>query len=102
MSKYPGFELAGQVWVDSGTLMVGDPCYLDGGFDYIEWGQSIDFEKGIYPGPSDFAKPGEGGTFAFGTRWGDGTYPVYVKKDRDGQVTAVLVDTDPDEEEEDF
>lgn len=102
MSKPYGFELAGEVWVDSGTLMIGDPCYLDGGFDYEKWTAEEGDHMGRIPGPSDFADPGKGGTFAAYTAYGDGVYPVYVKRDRDGKITAMLVDTDPDEDLEEI
>lgn len=93
MPKPVGFELAGGVWVDSGTLMIVDPCYVDEGFDYNEWGDRIDFENDKVPGPVR-------GSYAMSTRWGDGTYPVYVKRDQDGRITAMLVDTDPELDEE--
>lgn len=94
-----GWERAGTVGVDSGTLMIGDPCYLDGGFDYSEWCDSMYWDgSGIHPGPSDFAKPGEGLTFAASTAYGDGSYPVYVKRGENARIVAMMVITDPEED----
>lgn len=91
--------LIGHVGVDSGSLMIGDPCYLDGGFDYDEWVDSVDFEKYVFPGPSDYAKPGEGSTVAFPTYFGDGTYPVYAEQDSGGNLRVIIeLEGEPDED----
>lgn len=92
MRKPEGFEFAGEVWVDSGQLTIVDPCYVDEGFDYSKWlDERTEKPDGSAEGPVS-------GSFTMHTAWGDGTYPVYVKKDNRGQITAMLVDTDPDEE----
>lgn len=88
-----GFERAGEVWVDSGTLMVSDPCYVDKGFDYDAWCEKGMGEKGILPEVAD-------GTFTFSTTWGDGSWPVYVRRNEEGRITQVLIDTDPAFEED--
>lgn len=97
MNLKGNWELAGHVSVDSGTLMIVDPCYVDEGFDYDAWCDSIDYSRkdGLLPEPVKLS-------FAAGTAWGDGTYPVYVRKDSRGKITAMMVDTDPtDDEDED-
>lgn len=101
MRRVPdGFVRIGSVDVDSGTLMIGDPCYLDGGFDYDKWADlSVGNGNGVIPGPNDWDKPGEA-TVAMYTAYGDGTYPVYGLFDN-GQITAMLVDTDPEYDFED-
>ena len=96
-----GFELIGHVDVDSGTLMIGDPCYLDGGFDYDKWCDQLNFEgNGVLVGPDDFDNEKFGSsTVAFSTLHGDGGYPVYAYFEMRGgerRVSAVLVDTNPE------
>ena len=41
------------------------------------------------------------GHIHFQTPWGDGEYPVYVKKNQDGQVIEIKIDLDPDVDEDD-
>lgn len=105
----PGFEKIGYVDVDSGTLMIGDPCYVDGGFDWDTYTDQLDFSgSGVLPGPDDFGRAQFGdSTIAFSTLYGDGSYPVYAYFERnafDGkrQVSAVLIDTNPEEEDDDY
>lgn len=103
----PGFELIGHVDVDSGTLMIGDPCYVDGGFDWDKYCDALDFDADVLVGPDDFGRENFGdSTIAFSTCWGDGGYPVYGYFENVGgqrRLTAVLVDTNPEpEDEEDY
>lgn len=98
----PGFERIGTVAVDSGTLMIIDPCYVDEGFDYGTWEPGFDNGlRGVLTSPvSDGV--------AFSTFYGDGGYPVYGYFEpspwpsRTGQrrLSAVLIDTNPEYEEE--
>jgi|TARA_R100001530_G_C4318011_1_gene154900 hypothetical protein len=95
----PYEELVGYVSVDSGTMYVGDPCYLDGdkrfhskeGWDKFceDLSNSDYYEKNHLQ-----MKLG----VVTGTGYGDGIYPVYVTKS-DGRIASVTVVFINDEEE---
>ena len=99
----------GNVFVDSGQIMIGDPCYID-----KNWNDEFGNDK-----PGEFSYAGActatlskqgygvlgGGTgFACRTRWGDGNYPVFAEFDHDGRVISLIVkfdhDWDEDEDED--
>ena len=66
-----------------------------GSFEYKPWGQ-----PGGRPGTCQGFSPG----FVFGTYYGDGEMPVYIKSDADGRPTHIMVDLtggDGGDEEED-
>lgn len=96
----------GSVWVDSGQMMLGDPCYLhDWKANNAAFDQHGDYS---YAGActatcSDDAAGilGEGLSAVFATGYGDGTYPVDVTYNSDGRVVAVtiLFDEQPEDEE---
>ena len=112
----------GSVMVDSGQVMVGDPCYLD---DFKTHTQCDEIRRGgLALGPADckppYAYSYEGASQAtcseemFGelaggmacsvsSGYGDGTYPVYAEKDRNGRVVALHVyfDEDPNDDDND-
>jgi hypothetical protein len=99
----------GEVAVDSGQLMVTDPCYVD-----PEWRRepfsvvgTVDKTKDAlfnysYDGACRATLNGEGhgqlafelghagAGVAFSTAWGDGMYPVYAEK-HDGRIVRVYV-----------
>ena len=97
----------GTVGVDSGQIMIIDPCYAF----------SDDYGAG---GPYDeacavtLATPGHGGIaaltankdagFVTGTLYGDGEYPIYADLDKNGQIVSMTIYFDDDlftENEED-
>ena len=101
--------LAGHVGVDSGQVMVGDPCYLkewkDEGFNSsapFVGPFSFDYDGACRATCSD-AMVGQLGGYhtavAVSSGYGDGTYPVYVEKNPEGRVVAMHVyfDEDPNE-----
>jgi hypothetical protein len=114
-----GWEKVGEIGVDAGCVMVGDPCYTQGR-DASHAAESWkDFLTQTWPevfGPN--AKPdAQMGSVspALGDEilgivvesgWGDGVYPVYVRHDpRSGRVSAVKVEfmeDDDDDDEEDW
>lgn len=85
------WELVGEVSVDSGTLTIVDPCYVDKGFDYEKWCDTEPIKGDIMAQPVPES-------FCFLTTHGDGTYPVYVRRNSAGRIAVVMVNTDPTEE----
>lgn len=105
----PGWEYVGEVGVDSGQLMIVDPCYVDAGtaerpragFSYDEWlnqlfsdhdvnreHKALEVNWNILPG----------GAVISPTAYGDGGYPVFVRRNREGLIVAMQVITgDPHE-----
>lgn len=88
--------LVGHVSVDSGQLILVDPCYLkewrDGPFD-LDFKPDNDYAKCCL---ASLSIRGGGQVFndlavCFSTGWGDGTYPVYATKE-DGRIVRIEVD----------
>ncbi|MBF4577722.1 DUF4241 domain-containing protein [Frondihabitans sp. VKM Ac-2883] len=99
----------GEVGVDSGQLMVTDPCYIDqewqqepftlrGGvkpaddavFSYSYNGACNATVSGGGHGQLVYKMGHEGAGVVFQTAWGDGGYPVYAEK-HDGRIVRVYV-----------
>lgn len=80
-----GWELVGQCGVDSGQMMLVDPCYIL---------DKTDYEKLL----NHRNKQGNMNTTSFkqgiisNTWCGDGNYHVYQQKDKDGRVERLLID----------
>lgn len=102
-------RLIGHVGVDSGQVMITDPCYLDSwkADDFTEVGTNLDYS---YSGACN-ATLGENGGAEIGsgtqgvasrTAYGDGCYPVFQIIGDDGTVEGLFVDfngmTDPDDD----
>ena len=74
-------EKIGNVFVDSGMLMVGDPCYsLHRDEPYDEFGKGWDGFVDLTMLDKD-TSIGGGLAIVFGTLHGDGTYGVYRNSD---------------------
>lgn len=90
----------GHVGVDSGQIMIVDPCYLDK-WDSNE-GQAWDLELNSgefsYQGVSGitiektFGEVGLGSAVVSSSGYGDGFYPVYAEVDEDGTVMYMIID----------
>jgi hypothetical protein len=99
----------GGVGVDSGQLMVTDPCYVDSDwrnepyaivgeversedtlFNYSYDGACRATLTGGGHGELAFELGHAGAGVAFSTAWGDGIYPVYAEK-HDGRIVRVYV-----------
>ena len=104
MIKTKDLILAGQIGIDSGQAMVGDPCYIDN-WDTNkndEW--NIDGKEGQYSyhGASattlanSYGELGNATAVVFNTGYGDGVYPVYVQINEDGRVSKVVIDFEGD------
>ena len=102
MSK---FEKVGYIGVDSGQVMLIDPCYI--GKDFAnEYGDKagLNYSGACEASLSKTCCGNFGGrdmAFCTGTTHGDGVYPVYVKRNRNGRVTAMMIDFDPPENDDD-
>lgn len=87
------WELVGHVGVDAGLVMVGDPCYTlgdDASHRVKSWDEFCDTLP--FNGPATIHDTGFGIVVSSG--YGDGSYPVYVKKNRDGRVVGLKVEFD--------
>lgn len=97
-------ELIGYVGVDSGQVMVGDPCYLDTfvNDDYCtssdtpgEYSYSgacdVSMSGGGVVGPFDHM-PAAGRGVVSCTMYGDGVYPVFQVVNKWGEVTGLFID----------
>lgn len=101
----------GQVWVDSGQVMIVDPCYLSS-WDTSENDYSATYNDG--EGPFGFSYNGacnatlsykhaaqlEHGAVASSTAYGDGSYPVFATYNNEGRIEKLEILFDWDEEEE--
>lgn len=93
----------GNVWVDSGQLMLGDPCYLhewaghefasDRPGEYSYAGACTatlsDESAGIIGGDSRGRFEGRAAVFTSG--YGDGSYPVEATYNGEGRIVSVTV-----------
>lgn len=88
-------EKAGFVTVDSGLMQLGDPCYTSEGVPQVVLDRiskremsdndinQIDHEKG---------NPGK--AVVVYTGYGDGIYPVFIERNKEGQILSVMIDFD--------
>lgn len=98
-------ELIGYVGVDSGQLLVCDPCYIGS-----EW-EDENFDDRENPkanfsynsccqatlskeraGQLLFKRGHEGVGVAFSSGYGDGYYPVFAEKNKDGRIVKVTIE----------
>jgi hypothetical protein len=81
----PG-ELIGQVGVDSGMLMISDPCYVK---------ESTDSQcEEIYEATNNKFNSGQilnGLAMALQTGYGDGIYDVLAKRDENGRIVKIEI-----------
>lgn len=107
----------GHVGVDSGQIILVDPCYVDKGFDYDEVctshtvGSTKADPTDMFGGrPFHNGFGGEvlgipGGAVVTSTGFGDGVYPVYAEVEDFGdwgnRVTKVYIDFNPADEDDD-
>ncbi|AZB43514.1 hypothetical protein CEF21_15055 [Bacillus sp. FJAT-42376] len=81
-------EYAGSVAVDSGQLMITDPCYVIGKGTEEEYKKTCE----VTLTPDNCGQILNGSAFALGTAYGDGIYDVFVKRDSEGRITKVEID----------
>ena len=87
------FETVGHIGVDAGIVMFVDPCYI------VEDSKWMEFCDELWEKERDHVTEMRGG-IVVQTTHGDGSYPVQVKRNSQGQVTEVRVLFDSDEEED--
>jgi len=103
MKKQIGF-----VGVDSGSVWVGDPCYVigeDSSFSPKSWADycKILEDENYWSSENSFIEPlGSEIGIHIQTRYGDGSYPVFGEFDRDGRLTGFSVDFDYEENDEKY
>jgi len=100
-------ELVGHVSVDSGQVMIIDPCYvLDGEYDEAPENDPKDHKQCTYGHPcavtlsdrrhGEFMAKGFATAIASSSGYGDGNYPVYAVKNEDGRVDHLTIYFDED------
>lgn len=83
-----GWVKIGEVMVDSGQLMLIDPCYVDGRDDFHKIDVGAVGEMTI---ARMFGQVHHNLGVAFESGYGDGTYPVYAQF-KDGCVARAMVE----------
>jgi len=88
-------EEIGTIFVDAGLCWLGDPCYILGDNasnrvrEWPDFCKSMDKENHNKNG---FSLPlGRGLGIAVSTGYGDGEYPVYIRKNPEGRVAEVTI-----------
>lgn len=98
MSKW---EHVGNCNVDAGLIWIGDPCYIIPNSRWKEWGDFC-YELFKLKDPvnavqfaHDLGHSGLGVCVSSG--YGDGTYPVYVRKNGEGRIIEAKILFDEEE-----
>ena len=92
------WEQVGTIGVDAGLCWVGDPCYVinrDPGTEHSDvlgktWGDFCDKLGNEYPTVKEF----DGLGLAVSSGYGDGLYPVFIKKNEEGRIVRLMVKFD--------
>lgn len=102
--KLSEWELAGTFGVDAGLCWVGDPCYCvtpdadeHPSQTWLEFCDLLDKENGMNKNgyqSFNYKMGHEGLGVCVRTGYGDGSYPVYVKKNNEGRIMRVLIKFD--------
>ena len=92
------WQKVGEIGVDAGLCWLGDPCYILGE-DASEqptktWNEFCDLlgkkeKKGVAQWQYKTGHDGLGVTVSTG--YGDGVYPVFIRRNADGRISAVKV-----------
>jgi len=82
-------ELLGHVGVDSGVVMIGDPCYGEG----EKPGALMESIIAAAETATEVCTPqGDLGGIAVPTPFGDGVFPVFAQRDSDGRIVRLTVE----------
>ncbi len=118
MNHYSDWELVGECGVDSGQIIVVDPCYvISDESDLDKFKESGDYNdvdatyeellrtRDKCNNLTDAFKDG----IVTNTGYGDGSYKVYIKKESQGdwgervsELKIVFIEDDPEEEEDEY
>ena len=79
-------ELVGYCGVDSGMIWIGDPCYIKHHEELNNSEKWNLFCQNLEDIPGEKYQ----GVLTH-TRYGDGEYPVYITKDKDGNVKKMEI-----------
>lgn len=90
----PKWETIGYIGVDSGTVMVGDPCYVVPDELWSDWCREYDSGGGF---DAKYLEMGDG-TIAITTPHGDGSYPVKARRNDRGQIVELRIQLGWDDE----
>lgn len=78
-------ELVGYITVDAGLVQLGDPCYEVNSMHEIDFNAP---NNGVF----DIE---DGKAITVQTAFGDGVFPVYVRRDRLGGIMEMTVNFNP-------
>ena len=88
----------GNVFVDSGRVWLGDPCYVMGdnaSHRVRDWQKFMDrtFDPKYQIGEAGVSQPvGENLGMSVPSGYGDGSYPVYAIYNSEGRIATLTVD----------
>ena len=95
--KKTKWEQVGVMGVDAGLCWIGDPCYVLHADELPKsiggnWQEFCDNLENMHHSKTfNFDKGHEGLGVCVSTGYGDGSYPVYIKKNDEGRVCEVKV-----------
>lgn len=104
LTRQAEMERIGYVNVDSGTLMISDPCYvLHSEHDNSEvignsWGEFCGLILDQIQGNGEGVEFGDGMGVCVSTTYGDGTYPVFAVKTKN-RVSGIYIDFEQEVED---
>lgn len=81
-------EEIGYITVDAGIVYLGDPCYQREDSDFSDWDKFCD-RINDKTGVTKLDDAGKGIVVSSG--YGDGVYPVFIKRDEFGIITELIV-----------
>lgn len=91
-------KLLGNCGVDSGQLIVVDPCYLsdwkDGKHDKLDnhYGKCCKASLGKDSGDEVLVSGIAGTGVCLATGYGDGNYPVYAEYNKDKRIKKIIIE----------
>lgn len=92
-------ELVGHIGVDAGLVWLGDPCYIKHHPELAVESKWREFCESL----RDMKLPQEAYSgILTRTGWGDGEYPVYATKTKDGDIKKIEIVFITDEEENEY
>ncbi len=88
-------EQVGVCGVDAGVIWIGDPCYIisqDASHSFKDWSTFCDLVDFDTPAQQFNYELGHAGLGVLIKHFGgDGTYPVYIRRNKSGEVTQAII-----------